>query len=791
MAQFPAVIELSSLSGSNGFKINGEAADDGSGYSVASAGDVNGDGFADLIIGAYGADPNGSFSGASYVVFGRATGFAATLELSSLSGANGFQINGETLADFSGISVASAGDVNGDGYDDLLISASSADPNGMESGAVYVVFGKASGFSAILALSSLTGTNGFKISGEASNDHAGTQVASAGDVNGDGFADLIIGAPGAAPHGSYSGATYIVFGKASGFAANLDLSSLNGTNGFQINGEAVSDRSGYSVASAGDVNGDGFADVIIGAVGAEPHGTLSGASYVVFGKASGFSSNFELSSLTGANGFQLNGGASLDRSGRTVASAGDVNGDGFDDLIIGAPDANGNGSASGVSYVVFGKASGFASNIELASLNGSNGFKINGQALDDDSGFWVSSAGDVNGDGFDDLLVGAPKAGPNGSHSGASYVVFGKASGFAASIELSALTGANGFKINGVASGDYSGASVAAAGDVNGDGFADLIIGAYLADPNGNGSGASYVLFGLPPDSAVSRVGTIASQTLAGGNFDDTLAGLGGNDVLIGGGGGDLLIGGVGNDTLIGGAGVDTAAFAGLRAAYTITKSGLGATISGPDGTDTISGVEFLHFDDTTIHFRPGTGASVNFGSSPSTYMGAIRDFDGINLGGLSGWKLIGTADVDGDGSTERILVDRSIDRWATVSVAEDGLVYFNDYGWAGSTRVVGIYIDPLVEAGTVARFSPFDSQQRFQNDLHIENIAKVLGQADYDGDGLQEIYFGLTDKSAFLHAYMHADGNIRYANYQSQQQVIDYLTAHGFASDTWSGWFT
>jgi len=291
--------------------------------------------------------------------------------------------------------------------------------------------------------------------------------------------------------------------------------------------------------------------------------------------------------------------------------------------------------------------------------------------------------------------------------------------------------------------------------------------------------------------TARTITGTSGGDTITAGNANDTLWGFAGNDVLNGGAGTDLLMGGAGNDTLTGASGVDTSVFAGLRSAYTITKSGLGATVTGPDGTDTISGVEFLHFDDTTIHFRPGTGTSVDFAASPSTYMGAIRDFDGVNLGGVSGWKLIGTADVDGDSRPERILVDRAIDRWATVGPAEDGLVYFDDYGWAGSTRAVGIYIDPLVEAGSVTRFGPFDSQQRFQNDLHIENIAKVLGQADYDGDGLQEIYFGLTDKTAYLHAYMHADGNIRYANYQSEQQVIDYLTAHGFASGTWSGWFT
>src|SRR5262249_42227774 len=162
------------------------------------------------------------------------------------------------------------------------------------------------------------GTSGFKLSGEAAGDWSGRSAASAGDVNGDGLADLIVGAPRV---NGYAGAAYVVFGQASGFAANIDLSSLNGTTGFKLSGLAAGDQRGCSAASAGDVNGDGFADLIVGAPLADPHGSNSGASYVVFGKASGFASNIDLSSLDGTTGFKLSGGASADYSGVSVASA--------------------------------------------------------------------------------------------------------------------------------------------------------------------------------------------------------------------------------------------------------------------------------------------------------------------------------------------------------------------------------------------------------------------------------------------------------------------------------------
>ncbi len=292
-----------------------------------------------------------------------------------------------------------------------------------------------------------------------------------------------------------------------------------------------------------------------------------------------------------------------------------------------------------------------------------------------------------------------------------------------------------------------------------------------------------------------SQFGSADFDVLFGGLRSSTLYGFGGDDLLFGSNEVDILIGGEGNDGYSGGANVDTAVVSGNRSEYAVTQRPNGTfDLVGPDGTDSLVNVEFVQFDDEILRLLPGTGVSVNFQTADTAAyqpaMSSIRDFDGNALGGDGSWLRIGEADVNGDGDIDQILVNDAIGRFATVGTAPDGLVYFDDHSWAGETRVAGIYTDPLVESGDVVAGSDNDSQRRFQNDLEIENINRVLGADDYDGDGIQEVFFALTDGTAYLRALIHDDGNIRYANYQSEQEVIDYLTANGYDDTTFGDWF-
>jgi len=685
-----SAIDLSELDGKFGFVLNGVDANDRSGAAVADAGDVNGDGFDDFIVGAFAADPGGdSRAGEAYVLFGKATGYAASIDLGTSNGGNGFRLDGIAVDDFAGGVVDAAGDVNGDGFDDILISATGATADGdADAGHAYLIFGSGSGFPSSIDLATLNGIDGVRFDGIDTGDNAGTWLSGLGDFNGDGLSDIMISASNANADGkSDAGEIYVVFGQTAGFGASFDLSALDGTNGFRLDGESIDDHAGISTGSAGDINGDGFQDIIIGASGADAD---AGRSYVLFGSGNGFAADLDLSALDGTNGFRLDGVSGGDLSGASVAGIGDINGDGYGDLAIGANGADG---SAGRTYIVYGKQAGFDAVLDLASLNGSNGFRLDGVDADDHSGRAISGAGDTD--------------------AGEAYILFGCSNGFDAVIDLSSLNGFNGLRLDGIDADDVAGRAVSAAGDVNGDGFDDVIVGAGSADPNGDSdAGESYVVFGF--DTTGAQVGTDGNDSLTGG----LVIGGRGNDTLVGDGGPDVLIGAQDDDVLA------VADLSFLRA----------------DGGP---GFDVLRLD--------GNGRQLDLGSLG---VGRLRDIEAIDLGGRGHNVIVTELAVLGlaDNSNELRIIGNSADN---VTLPEtwfyEGIEFVDglDYGVytrgnaklliGGTFAVTGTIVDRVnfqaLEVGdgfTIEGFAAGDSAG-----------SAVATAFDTDGDDLDDVLVG------------------------------------------------
>lgn len=327
---FVSSLEASGL----GLTIHGAAAGGYAGSAVSSAGDVNGDGLDDLLIGAKKVN---SLAGAAYVVFAGKIK-SPPLYLSAIAaGTGGYVINGESGGGQAGTSVASAGDVNGDGLCDVLVGAPrmtvGANAN---AGRAYIVFGRTT--STAVALSAVAaGTGGFALSGQDANGYAGQCVAAAGDVNGDGLADVLVGAPKSSPtSGAAAGRSYVVFGRMGSSGINLSEIETGAAGGWVMLGEAANDNVGTSVSAAGDVDGNGLADVLAAA----PYHDRAGASnagraYVVHGRTA--SDPILLSGIP-ANppDYVVDGAAAADLAGFAATNAGDVNGDGIHDFVVGA-----------------------------------------------------------------------------------------------------------------------------------------------------------------------------------------------------------------------------------------------------------------------------------------------------------------------------------------------------------------------------------------------------------------------------------------------------------------------
>ncbi len=719
----PLRFDLAKLTSTQGFIIRGESAYDLLGFSVSGVGDVNGDGKADLVVGApqYGARK--SDIGAAYVVFGQREGAGTdvtvdgvtqrVVNVASLADNEGFIIRGDAPGDQAGWSVSTAGDVNGDGNADLIVGAYLGDDGGLDAGEAYVVFGQGGSgrfgnpsvgvtTQDVLTLTALTPERGFVIQGDNVDNKAGRSVSTAGDVNGDGVADLIIGAAQA----GNGGEAYVIFGGKLAFGTALtpgsgvtrqvvDVSNLGGSEGFIIQGDAALGQAGNSVSTAGDVNGDGFADLILGAPYGGLGGVQAGQAYVLFGGAGGFGEPvvttsgvtrnvMDLTQLTESQGFVIQGDDGFDQAGRSVSTAGDVNGDGFADLIVGAYGAGDGGEA----YVLFGAAGGFGTPVsgrqvvDLTTLSASQGFVIKGGMDSGKAGWSVSTGGDVNGDGFADLIVGAPGASK-------AYLLFGTTQGFGTAVDgrqvldLTKLSASQGFVIE----GDKAGHSVSAAGDVNGDGFGDLIVGA--TSENDDGAGAAYVLFGGAFGGGSTPVitnGTATGEVLTGGRGNDNLFGGGGTDALRGGAGNDRL--GVADSnfrSIDGGTGTDTLALTG--SGQTLDLTAIGATrITGIEVFDlTGAGDNTLVLGANDATFLVGNSLSfsqfslntdlVFVGNSGDTL--DLRDFDPDGTGPAPNreWKKVEEdRSIDGNlsGEYDRWALDNGFTKLSFISVHND-----------------------------------------------------------------------------------------------------------------------
>ena len=425
------------------------------GIAVASAGDNNGDGYSDVIVGANLFDNGETDEGAVFIYNGSAASIRL-IQATALANSPLNNLKTNQSLDLFGTSVAAAGDVNGDGFSDIIVGAMQFDHGEANEGAAFIFHGTASGISTVAADT---------VEGNSATAFMGAAVSSAGDVNGDGFSDIIVGAYNYNKGQTGEGIAVVYYGSVNG---------INTLSGDTIQSNQISARLGNTVACAGDINGDGYSDVIVGANLFDYGQTDEGIAVIYYGAASGI--NPLLGDTLQCNQVSANFGYS-------VSGAGDINGDGYSDIIIGAKYYDRGQVDEGAAFIYYGSSNGII-NTPVATLDDDIQSDIFGSA--------VACAGDVNGDGYSDVLVGAPGFDNNMPNAGATYVYHGSAAGLDTipAVRLEAQVS----QFNDA----FFGAAVAGAGDVNGDGYSDIIAGAPQYTFGNSYEGRSYVFLGSP-----------------------------------------------------------------------------------------------------------------------------------------------------------------------------------------------------------------------------------------------------------------------------------------------------
>ncbi|AWB66037.1 hypothetical protein C2869_06105 [Saccharobesus litoralis] len=569
----------------NAQSIDGLDADDWTGWAVAPAGDVNGDGFDDIIVGVPQMDWRDNDNviitediGAAYVLFSDATGSYPTLTQVQ-AGTRGFGILGAQAGDNAGFAVAGGVDINGDGLSDVVVGAPYAGTNGDNSGSTYVVFGKDdTTHVALQYLNDGSSDKGFAIHGAYTQDYSGGSLV-VGDVNGDGLGDIVIGETVTrflAGTGSFAlrnlledGAAdpnlaYVVYGKKDRNVVQLtNVATDYNEQGFAItrpSRKLFSDwYYGAQVLPTGDFNSDGLTDFI---VSNGLYVDTAGTSYVVYGRIGGEAIKYNniykdengikiTPEGSGNYGFDF-GNATLNAlPSFTTSHVGDVNADGVDDIALLLTDT---GCCSDIddprAYIIFGGVN-VADEINLADIaNGNGGFVIHNDASKIDHGDLqvilgsIGGAGDLNGDGFDDIIIGDPFAENN---KGRVYAVYGRA-GTAPVYLDNIIETSQGFYSEGNG-GEQLGQFIASAGDINGDGIKDIQFGTPSANKNNQeNTGAVYVLNG--DGKLVTLWGTDGNDTITGTAAADNIATGTGDDVIRTNGGADAVYAGPGEDTI-------------------------------------------------------------------------------------------------------------------------------------------------------------------------------------------------------------------------------------------------
>lgn len=403
------------------------------------------------------------------------------------------------VGDAAGASVAMLGDFDGDSRPETAIGAPQSSMGAGASGRVFIRRG-----------GSGPDEPGWVLDGMGTGSDAGAVVAPAGDVNGDGLADLIVGAPhtnlGGGPMGDYAGRAFVVFGRTE--PGLVDLAEVHaGHGGFSVTGAMMADFVGAAAVGVGDWSNDGFGDVVIGVPRLDNAGQDAGAVAVVWGKADGDAVDF---APLGAAGRWVFGAQAGDRAGESLVRIGDLNDDGFDELLVGAPRASREHPEQGVAYVLYGP---IADHVGLQHVaQGQGGFAIAGTSAYQRLGAVAAAVGDVDGDGQPDFALGDP----DWDHGRGRVFVITDAS---AGIGLDAVVGGDaGLVIEGEAGTGRAGFALAPAGDVNADGRDDLWVAAPWAEGSDVAAGRIYLVYGRDDGQPIA-LGDVAAG-LGGRAYD-------------------------------------------------------------------------------------------------------------------------------------------------------------------------------------------------------------------------------------------------------------------------------